>query len=462
MAFPNNDIPASRQKSCNSCVQSKRRCDRQTPVCNRCVEKKRLCVYGKEPSLYSRVSGDIDTDANPDTALEMEGLVFASSNSAASPFPADLSLHVDNFSVERSSMDDVSEPIISTMFDTASNFQTDIDRLMELVGGDDAEAGGQWLFQPDQQITIVRPSTPADEEINRSYEQMGGLCERYEPWQLYDPKTPVHYLVNRIKGFTTDIATHNAAPFMHRYLYREHMPPCILSCFSTSVLYANRTPANTATVLRALQQSVRELLAAESQRAMNTPTEKLARTQALFLYQVIRLFDGDIALRVQAEKDIALLESWLGELCKVRENLGYSLDIEGSRREEPPKEWERWIFAESVRRTVIIAYSVITLYGMMKDTYTTDDIGPWTYVHRWTLSRHLWEAESSFTFFRMWQEKPHFVINNYSFENFVKHGRGDDVDEFAEIMLNAQVAWNPFTWALMRRKSFLAANDFKL
>jgi hypothetical protein len=37
----------------------------------------------------------------------------------------------------------------------------------------------------------------------------------------------------------------------------------------------------------------------------------------------------------------------------------------------------------------------------------------------------------------MWEEKPHFVINNYSLEHFVKHGRGDDVDEFAEIMLNA-------------------------
>jgi len=37
----------------------------------------------------------------------------------------------------------------------------------------------------------------------------------------------------------------------------------------------------------------------------------------------------------------------------------------------------------------------------------------------------------------MWKEKPHFIINNYSFEHFLKYGRGDDVDEFAEIMLSA-------------------------
>jgi len=36
----------------------------------------------------------------------------------------------------------------------------------------------------------------------------------------------------------------------------------------------------------------------------------------------------------------------------------------------------------------------------------------------------------------MWKEKPHYIIDNYSFENFLKYGRGDDVDEFAEILLS--------------------------
>jgi len=36
----------------------------------------------------------------------------------------------------------------------------------------------------------------------------------------------------------------------------------------------------------------------------------------------------------------------------------------------------------------------------------------------------------------MWKEKPPCIINNYSFENFLKYGRGEDVDEFAEILLS--------------------------
>jgi hypothetical protein len=39
---------ATRQKSCNACVQAKRGCDRQYPVCSRCTEKAIDCVYAKK------------------------------------------------------------------------------------------------------------------------------------------------------------------------------------------------------------------------------------------------------------------------------------------------------------------------------------------------------------------------------------------------------------------------------
>jgi len=161
-----------------------------------------------------------------------------------------------------------------------------------------------------------------------------------EPWHLYDSRTPLHYVVNRVKGFTTDMAMRNATPFLHRYLYRDHTPQCILSCFTLSVLYENRTQENTAMVMRALHSSVRELVNAETSRAVATPVEKLARTQALFLFQIIRLLDGDVILRAQGEKDIPLLKIWLGDLCKMRENLAnQALLGEIVMRRHPPGEW---------------------------------------------------------------------------------------------------------------------------
>jgi hypothetical protein len=90
--------------------------------------------------------------------------------------------------------------------------------------------------------------------------------------------------------------------------------------------------------VQAIHGNIRELLDHETGRTTATPTEKLARTQALFLYQVMRLFDDNITLRAQAEKDMPVLEAWLAELCKIRDNLG-NLDHEAVRHEKPV-EWE--------------------------------------------------------------------------------------------------------------------------
>jgi hypothetical protein len=81
-------------------------------------------------------------------------------------------------------------------------------------------------------------------------------------------------------------------------------------------------------------------------------------------------------------------------------------------------------------------YSVIKLYQMIKTAEGPDDQTAWTYTHRWALSRHLWEADSSFAFSRVWEEQPHHVVKNYSFDDCLEPGKGDDVDEFAEILLS--------------------------
>lgn len=105
-----------------------------------------------------------------------------------------------------------------------------------------------------------------------------------------------------------------------------------------------------------------------------------------------------------------------------------------------------------------MAYSVIVLYNMMKTpddengrNYQcpfleyklipdSEDPGPWAFAHRWTLSRPLWEATSAFEFGRLWKETPQFIISNYAFETFLQHGRGEDVDDFAEILMTVLVS----------------------
>ncbi|CAJ2502414.1 Uu.00g098080.m01.CDS01 [Anthostomella pinea] len=438
-----SSLPAPRQKNCTSCVQVKRRCDRRTPVCSRCAERKLDCIYSKTkhntndpPSLTEALpfATPVGSQFGPGLSFDMGRL---------GEFPPD------------PQPNGATDPTSASVIDAFGSEDAPMGNFMDLLGNCGSD---QWLVLPEENPFFERPSTPTNHEIDKAYDKMAPLCDDIEPWHIHDPKSPLHYLTNRIKSFVTDLATQNATPFLHRYLYRDHAPQCILTCFSTSVLYAHRTPANTGMVMRAIHSSVRELIDAEGSRGvLATPTEKLGRAQALFLYQIIRLFDGDVILRGQGERDMWLLETWLGELCKIRENLGdFALLGDGVARMQLPPEWERWIFAESVRRTIFMAYSVIALYGLMKDPgreglisrvlpfkiradAATDGLGPWAYVHRWTISRPLWEAESSFEFNRKWKESPHFVIANYSFERFLEFGRGEDVDDFAEIVLSVYI-----------------------
>lgn len=115
------------------------------------------------------------------------------------------------------------------------------------------------------------------------------------------------------------------------------------------------TNNNKSSVFKVLCQTLDEL---KEQRLANTPQEKLARVQALFLYQIICLFDGDLTLRSNADRDMAVLRDWVDELCKIRKNLKSSGSTSSAglgEYSEPPRSWavsilqRRWpqIFADS-------------------------------------------------------------------------------------------------------------------
>ncbi|KAI0150345.1 hypothetical protein GGR57DRAFT_504349 [Xylariaceae sp. FL1272] len=303
MASSSPFVPPSRQKNCNSCVQAKRRCDRRLP-CSRCIEKKTSCTYNRKRPNYQPASARDGAD------LPAESPCYGETDSPVFNPSMLLDSQVEGSSSRESqapTFHDIQQLPIDTSFDYP------MDSFMELMNSSSLPAPDQWLIQRD---TNDRPGTPADEEITKAYDKMAPFCDNATPWDIYDPTSPrqvsflsygslelrvklssransqyIYYVVNRVKTFTNDMATRNATPFLHKNLYRNYAPACIVSCFSICVLYNNATSATTPMVMRALHHSRRELVATESGRTIATPTEKLARAQALFLYQVICLFD---------------------------------------------------------------------------------------------------------------------------------------------------------------------------
>ena len=53
------------------------------------------------------------------------------------------------------------------------------------------------------------------------------------------------------------------------------------------------------------------------------------------------------------------------------------------------------------------------------------------------MSRHLWGAPTSFEFYRVWGEKPQYIIENFDMAAFLKRGMTDAVDDMGKIILSA-------------------------
>ncbi|KAH8653802.1 hypothetical protein BX600DRAFT_553451 [Xylariales sp. PMI_506] len=409
---------ATRQKSCNACVKAKRACDKRYPVCSRCTEKKVACIYAKR--LHSEAfPADLGLDS-----IQLDGWADFDSPSPLG-FLDTMSAGADIGSSGFTGLVSTN-PSIGDTNDLFPGF-TDTPAV--------DPANMQLIHGTTGQLAHVGESEEGEQALNTfNYDGMMDLCSNFEPWQVYDPTTKIHFVVQSVKQYPITYANDNQTPWMHRHLYKDHMAPSMRTCFSVSTLYSSMTDSNKTSVFRVLLQSIEELR--HQAATATTPFEKLARAQALFMYQIIRLFDGDPSLKSHADKDMPLLVKWLDDLRKVRENLGMPSDLDETKlRSNPPSSWEHWVFAESVRRTILIAYCFVGLWNMICRDNEGDFTDAFQYINRWTMSRRLWEAPSSFEFYRTWRERPHHVVGNMDFKNVLKLARGDDADDFAKLLM---------------------------
>lgn len=337
------------------------------------------------------------------------------------------------FNDDDSSMEfDVNVGILSpnTMLQIDSTFESLMNPVTE--GGYDDDFGQTDLLRQGTHMT----STLMSKTLTRKdYSKMNAICDDYAPWQLADASTRVAYAISVFKNFHVDIARNNSTIYMHRNLYPGNIPRWITQAFSVCVLYTNQTQATRGLVLRVLYENVNDLVKTAAAPVL-TSLEKLARVHALLVYQTVRMFDGDITLGQQAEDDVPLLEAWNNELSKIGDDLEDFAELDAAEiRSKPPESWERWLFAESVRRTYVISSALKTFWELLKGRGQPADLGTWQNVHRWTLSKHLWNATNPLDFFKSWKEKPIWIISAFGFDKFVQTGTGDDVDEFAMVFL---------------------------
>lgn len=211
--------------------------------------------------------------------------------------------------------------------------------------------------------------------------------------------------------------------------------------------------------MRSIESRVTELV---NQPVPTALLDVLARTQALVLYQIIRLFDGDISVLAAVQDTVPamaasarvlgqyLTDDSLGELHVTTTE---TLDLSANANPYGPSYalldnlpstlfsqnvslHYNWLLQESARRTYLIAFFLLQIYRMLvlhigfpprRDTKM--------HCRSFTISSHLWNASDSVSFASAWRDKKYFIFRGDNINDVLLSLRGDDVDQFSKMVL---------------------------
>jgi hypothetical protein len=179
---------------------------------------------------------------------------------------------------------------------------------------------------------------------------------------------------------------------------------------SSAALHAARNDRNTRVIRDCIESRVQDLL---SSPPPTLPLDLLARAQALFMYQTLRLSDPDPRVRLSYDATIPHLEESAYALLP---------HITFHDPDETPDAlplypvaaardfWLSWIFMESARRTLAMILFFVVAHRFVRGELTQCNTNK--YVSRSvTLSAHLWKAGDPVDFALAWRDKRHYVVH---------------------------------------------------
>lgn len=160
--------------------------------------------------------------------------------------------------------------------------------------------------------------------------------------------------IGLLQGFISSFVFENATPFIHHSLHPD-LPDAFQDCLAICSLYMNKTAANHDLVFKMLDGKLKALISSSVH--IVRPKEALLAVQALLMYQLIRLFDGDETQRLNAERDLGLLESWT---LRLQQGLFEAqLDTQNH--------WQnQWVLLESIRRTIMMSVVLRAFSALLK------------------------------------------------------------------------------------------------
>lgn len=157
------------------------------------------------------------------------------------------------------------------------------------------------------------------------------------------------WVYTQVADFPRLFATQGETIFIHPTLYRSSLPASMRTAFGICAATLSLNQQTRPMIFQAVDAEVTSLLGS----TLTGPlSENLAAFQALVLYQIMRVFHGDLKEQSTAEQQEFIVRS-IG--LRLLQQAEAELPI-------PPTTWESWILAESVRRAVLFSFKLYTLY----------------------------------------------------------------------------------------------------
>ncbi|KAI5460427.1 hypothetical protein BGZ63DRAFT_424933 [Mariannaea sp. PMI_226] len=379
--------PIAYRRACIACAVSKRRCSKQLPACKRCDAKGLGCLY---PPVRQQI--DLLPSSGAENIL------------SHGPTDYDAFLHFDFAELQEipSTSSDSQGSSVDVAHDLARRMPTSTPFWFA--------AHDSWEVShtpPDQLVECI-------EEKN-----LKAYIATIQAW---------------LKQWITD----GHCPLFHRHLYQIHMPRCIQDAYTALIAYLNRAPSTESTVFHIIEDRVNQLLKEYATKspldsASLTVIDHAARVQALLVFQMIRLFDGDIRMRARAEKQLPTLVSWNEQMWqRLRDEMG----IPDPNSIMPVGigpywgSWQMWLFVESVRRTWLITSTIYGVYMTMKEGYASCPGGVYC-----TFGSELWDIPTA----HEWEERASggkaLFIQSLNIGDLLLDSSPGNIDEFGHATL---------------------------
>ncbi|KAH7409745.1 hypothetical protein BKA64DRAFT_406148 [Cadophora sp. MPI-SDFR-AT-0126] len=160
----------------------------------------------------------------------------------------------------------------------------------------------------------------------------------------------IQYCISELKRSVQTLVLEGRTPFIHPDLYSESNSEIYQDLIGVCSFYMQRTPHNYPMVFRMMDAKLSKL--GTSAKSVVQLGEWLLHIQTLIMYQIIRLFDGDVQQRRNAERDMKVLVIWTDRLQSEFSDADLS-PLEPSRN---------WIMLESIRRTLMISWLIRCFY----------------------------------------------------------------------------------------------------